>query len=147
VCHDGFSERIEGHIDDGTDQHAGDRHDKGQFAGLRVRRGGAVRHNILLPRTRLVSLLAEQKACLVATEACATSHDWGRVAQSHGQELRHVPAARVKPFVKRQTEDNAPAETIVEAASRPTLRSVAVKKAETQGRRAAVAVCIPPPGR
>ncbi len=54
-----------------------------------------------LRRTRLVTLLAEQPACIVAMEACATSHHWGRVALSHGHEVRLVPAAYVKPFVKR----------------------------------------------
>ena len=67
-------------------------------------------------------------------EACATSHHWGRVAQRHGHEVRLVPAAYVKPFVKRQKNDRADAEAIAEAASRPSMRFVAVKSAETQGR-------------
>ena len=40
-------------------------------------------------------------------EACATSHHWGRVAQRHGHEARLIPAAYVKPFVKRQKNDRA----------------------------------------
>lgn len=71
-------------------------------------------------------------------EACATSHHWGRVAQSHGHEVRLVPAAYVKPFVKRQKNDKADAEAIAEAVSRPTMRFVAVKSAETQGRAVAL---------
>lgn len=67
-------------------------------------------------------------------EACATSHHWGRVAQRHGHKVRLVPAAYVKPFVKRQKNDRADAEAIAEAASRPTMRFVAVKSMETQGR-------------
>ena len=67
-------------------------------------------------------------------EACATSHHWGRVAQEHGHEVRLVPAAYVKPFVKRQKNDRADAEAIAEAAMRPTMRFVAVKSAETQAR-------------
>lgn len=90
--------------------------------------------NRVLSRTRLASLLAEQQPCVVAMEACATSHYWGRVAQSHGHEVRLVPAAYVKPFVKRQKNDKADAEAIAEAALRPTMRFVAVKSAETQGR-------------
>jgi transposase len=70
-------------------------------------------------------------------EACATSHHWGRVAQRHGHEVRLVPAAYVKPFVKRQKNDRADAEAIAEAASRPTMRFVAVKSMETQGGAAA----------
>lgn len=66
--------------------------------------------------------------------ACATSHNWGRVVQGYGHEVRLVPAAYVKPFVKRQKNDRADAEAIAEAASRPTMRFVAVKSVETQGR-------------
>ncbi|EYD70859.1 Mobile element protein [Limimaricola hongkongensis DSM 17492] len=71
---------------------------------------------------------------MVAMEACATSHHWGRIARAHGHEVRIVPAAYVKPFVKRQKNDRADAEAIAEAAMRPTMRFVAVKSAETQAR-------------
>ena len=67
-------------------------------------------------------------------EACATPHHRGRVAQLHGHEVRLVPAAYVNPFVKRRKSDRADAEAIAEAASRPTMRFVAVESAETQGR-------------
>lgn len=40
----------------------------------------------------------------------------------------------MKPFVKRQKNDHADAEAIAEAASRPSMRFVAVKSAEKQGR-------------
>ena len=107
---------------------------KGSFQVCAIGADGAVLYNRLLTRTRLMTLLAEQPVCVVAMEACATSHYWGRVAQSHGHEVRLVPAAYVKPFVKRQKNDKADAEAIAEAASRPTMRFVAVKSAETQGR-------------
>jgi transposase len=45
-----------------------------------------------------------------------------------------IPPAYVKPFVKRQKNDAADAEAIAEAASRPTMRFVAVKTAEQQAR-------------
>ena len=124
----------EGGIDD-RDQHAGDRPgQKGSFQVCGVGPGGAVLFNRAMSRTRLAALLADQPACAVAMEACATSHHWGRVAQAHGHEVRLVPAAYVKPFVKRQKNDRADAEAIAEAAMRPTMRFVAVKSAETQGR-------------
>ena len=41
---------------------------------------GTVSHNRGLARTRLATLLAEQPACIVAMEACATSHRRGRRA-------------------------------------------------------------------
>nr|WP_325063181.1 TRAP transporter large permease subunit [Halovulum marinum] len=85
---------------------------------------GAKFHHVL--GHYLYQLLAEQTHCVVAMEACATSHHWGRVAQSHGHEARLIPAAYVKPFVKRQKNDRADAEAIAEAASRPSMRIVAV---------------------
>ena len=107
---------------------------KGSFQVCAIGPEGAVLYNRSMSRTRLASLLAEQPACIVAMEACATSHHWGRVAQLHGHEARLVPAAYVKPFVKRQKNDRADAEAITEAALRPTMRFVAVKSAETQAR-------------
>ena len=107
---------------------------KGSFQVCAIGADGAVLYNRVLSRPRLMTLLLEQPACVVAMEACATSHHWGRVAQSHGHEVRLVPASYVKPFVKRQKNDKVDAEAIAEAALRPTMRFVAVKSAETQGR-------------
>jgi len=107
---------------------------KSSFQVCAVGLDGTVLYNRALSRTWLATLLTEQPTCIVAMEACATSHHWGRVAQRHGHEVRLVPAAYVKPFVKRQKNDRADAEAIAEAALRPTMRFVAVKSAETQGR-------------
>jgi len=107
---------------------------KGSFQVCAVGPDGVVVFDRAVSRTRLATLLADQPACIVAMEACATSHHWGRIAQSHGHEVRLVPAAYVKPFVKRQKNDRADAEAIAEAAMRPTMRFVAVKNVATQGR-------------
>jgi len=77
---------------------------KGSFQVCGVGPDGRVVFNKAMSRSRLHALLADQPACVVAMEACATSHHWGRVAQFHGHEARLVPAAYVKPFVKRQSE-------------------------------------------
>lgn len=108
---------------------------KGSFQVCAVGPDGAVLYNRALSRTRLMALLAGQPACIVAAEACATSHHWGRVAQGHGHEVRLVPAIYVKPFVKRQKNDRADAEAIAEAALRPNMRFMAVKNVETQAGR------------
>ncbi len=76
----------------------------GSFQVCAVGPDGAVMYNRALSRTRLAALLGEQPACVVAMEACATSLHWGRVAERHGHEVRLVPAAYVKPFVKRRSE-------------------------------------------
>ncbi|SEP42015.1 Transposase [Methylobacterium sp. UNC300MFChir4.1] len=107
---------------------------KGSFQVCAVGSDGTVLYNRALSRARFALLLADQPACVVAMEACATSHHWGRVAQASGHEVRLVPAVYVKPFVKRQKNDRADAEAIAEAAARPRMRFVAVKSAETQGR-------------
>jgi transposase len=65
---------------------------KGSFQVCAIGQDGAVLYNRVLSRTRLAALLAEQQSCIVAMEACATSHYWGRVAQSHGHEVRLGPA-------------------------------------------------------
>ena len=85
---------------------------KGSFQVCAVGSDGTVLYNRVLSRTRLAALLAEHPACVVAMEACATSHHWGRVAQRHGHEVRLVPAAYVKPFVKRQKNDRADAQAV-----------------------------------
>lgn len=97
---------------------------KGDFQVWGVGLDGRVVFNKAVSRSRLHTLLSEHPACVVAMEACATSHHWGRVPQSYGYEARLVPAAYVKPFVKRQKNDRADAEAIAEAASRPSLRPV-----------------------
>jgi len=117
---------------------------KGSFQVCAVGPDGTFVFNRAVSRTRLATLLADQPACIVAMEACATSHHWGRFAQCHGHEVRLVPAAYVKPFVKRQKNDRADAEAIAEAAVRPTMRFVAVKSVATQGRAVALprATCL-----
>lgn len=111
---------------------------KGSFQVCGVAPDGAVLFNRAMSRPRFLQYLTEQPACIVAMEACATSHHWGRVAQAHGHEVWLVAAVYVKPFVKRQKNDKADAAAIAEAATRPAMRFVAVKTAETQARASSI---------
>ena len=95
---------------------------------------GSVVFRKKLSRSQLLVFLAAQPRCTVAMEACATAHGWGREIGRLGHEVRLIPPIYVKPFVKRQKNDAADAEAIAEAASRPTMRFVAVKSEEQQAR-------------
>ncbi len=86
-----------------------------------------------LRRDQLLAFFASQPLCVVAMEACASSHYWAREIGALGHETRLIPPAYVKPFVKRQKNDMADAEAICEAAQRPTMRFVLPKSAEAQG--------------
>jgi transposase len=95
---------------------------------------GSVAFRKKLSRTQLLPFLAAQRRCIVAMEACATAHDWGREIEKLGHTVRLIAPIYVKPFVKRQKNDAADAEGIVEAVSRPTMRFVALKTEEQQAR-------------
>lgn len=95
---------------------------------------GSVVFRKALGREKLLPFLAGQPACVVAMEACGGAHHWGREIGGLGHQVRLVPPVYVKPFVKRQKNDAADAEAICEAASRPTMRFVAVKSKAQQAR-------------
>ena len=73
-------------------------------------------------RAKLMKFFSSQPRCLVALEACGGAHYWGRQIASLGHQVRLIPPAYVKPFVKRQKNDAADAEAICEAAQRPSMR-------------------------
>jgi transposase len=83
-------------------------------------------------RAKLIGFFASQPPCLVALEACSGAHHWARELTRLGHEVRLIPPAYVKPFVKRQKNDAADAEAICEAAQRPNMRFVAVKSEAQQ---------------
>ncbi|WP_407530707.1 IS110 family transposase [Methylobacterium oryzisoli] len=87
-----------------------------------------------LSRPQVLTFFAKLPACVVAMEACASAHEWGRAIRGLGHEVRLIPPVYVKPFLKRQKNDAADAEAIAEAALRPTMRFVAVKSESQQAR-------------
>jgi transposase len=85
-----------------------------------------------LRRDAVVKVLAGLPPCVVAMEACASAHFWGRQIAGLGHEVKLIAPAYVKPFVKRQKTDAADAEAICEAALRPGMRFVALKSEAQQ---------------
>ena len=85
-----------------------------------------------LRRAQMLPFFARLPSCLVGMEACGTSHYWARELIKLGHEVRLMPPAYVKPYVKRSKTDAADAEAVCEAVTRPTMRFVPVKSPEQQ---------------
>lgn len=85
-----------------------------------------------LRRNEVVAWFATIAPCLVGIEACATAHYWGRELSKLGHQVKLIPPAYVKPYVRRQKNDRADAAAICEAVSRPSMRVVAVKTVDQQ---------------
>jgi len=85
-----------------------------------------------LRRAQVESYFAKLAPCVVALEACATSHHWARAIAACGHEVRLVPTRTVKAYVRRGKNDALDAAAICEAAGRPGVRLVAAKDLEQQ---------------
>ena len=85
-----------------------------------------------LRRPEVAGFFAGLPPCLVGMEACAMAHHWARELRRLGHEVRLMPPAYVKPYVKRGKTDAADAEAICEAVARPSMRFVPTKTAEQQ---------------
>jgi transposase len=86
-----------------------------------------------LRRGQVEGFFAKLAPAAIGLEACGGAHHWARRLQGLGHEVRLMPAAYVKPYVKRNKTDGRDAEAICEAMQRPTMRFVAVKRVEQQG--------------
>jgi transposase len=93
---------------------------------------GAMVFSRKLTRSKLLDFFAGQPTCTVALEACGGAHHWARQLEAMGHDVRLIPPAYVKPFVKRNKNDAIDAEAICEAAQRPGMRYVTVKSEEQQ---------------
>jgi transposase len=83
-------------------------------------------------RKDLLAFFATLPPCLVGLEACGTSHHWGRELQALGHDVRLMPPAYVKAYVRRQKNDAADAAAICEAVTRPSMRFVKVRSIANQ---------------
>jgi transposase len=85
-----------------------------------------------LKRRYVLAFFQKLPRCLIGIEACASSHYWSRELQALGHNVRLMPAAYVKPYVKRQKNDATDAEAICEAVTRANMRFVETKTPEQQ---------------
>jgi transposase len=85
-----------------------------------------------LTRSQLIPFFAELPPSVVAMEACSSAHHWGRALIELGHEVRLIPPAHVKPYVRRNKNDQVDAAAIYEAMSRPGQRFVPVRSIDNQ---------------
>jgi transposase len=85
-----------------------------------------------LRRGQVLGFFAKLAPVVVGLEACSGAHNWARQLKALGHEVRMMPPAYVKPYVKRNKTDGRDAEAICEAMQRPTMRFVAVKSEAQQ---------------
>ena len=88
-----------------------------------------------LKRAQVERFFAKLPPCVVGIEACGTAHHWGRCLQALGHDVRLIPAAQVKPFVRRNKTDARDAAAICAALGRPDIRAVRVKTVQQQAAR------------
>lgn len=80
-----------------------------------------------LRRGEVESFFEALSPTTIGMEACGSAHHWARVLARLGHNVRLMPPAYVKPYVKRGKTDAADAEAIAEAMTRPTMRFVPPK--------------------
>lgn len=81
-----------------------------------------------LSRAKLKPFMAMQQKCLIGMEACGGAHHWAREFRAMGHEVKLIAPQYVKPYVKRNKNDEADAAAIAEAVTRPEMSFVATKE-------------------
>src|SRR5260370_14429220 len=85
-----------------------------------------------LRRGQVEKVFAKLPTAVIGLEACGSAHHWARVLGKRGHEVRLMPPAYVKPYVKRNKSDAIDAAACWEAVGRPDMRFVPVKTIEQQ---------------
>jgi transposase len=77
-----------------------------------------------LRRAEVLKFFSALPPYLVGMEACASAHHWARELIAIRHEVKLMPPAYVKAYVKRGKTDAADVEAITEAVTRPTFEEV-----------------------
>jgi transposase len=85
-----------------------------------------------LRRGQVLEFFRKLEPTKIGMEACGGAHYWARELRALRHEVVLLPPQYVKPYVKRNKNDDADAEAICEAMSRPTMRFVTVKTTDQQ---------------
>ncbi len=85
-----------------------------------------------LMRDQVLGFMVNLPKCLVGIEACGGASYWAREIVKLGHEVRLIAPQFVKPYVKTNKNDQADAEAICEAVTRPNMRFVPIKSIEQQ---------------
>ncbi|NMG37350.1 IS110 family transposase [Azoarcus sp. TTM-91] len=85
-----------------------------------------------LTRNQFEHWFANRTVSLVIMEACGSAHHWARWLNSLGIEVRLLPAAYIRAYVRRNKTDAADARALLEAARAADIDPVRVKSVEQQ---------------
>lgn len=85
-----------------------------------------------LSRTQFEKWFPNRQVGLVVMEACGSAHHWARWLAALGIEVKLLPAAYVRAYVKRNKTDAADAVALLEACRASDIRPVKVKSVEQQ---------------
>lgn len=88
--------------------------------------------NRALRRKDILAFFESLPCCLIGLEACGSAHHWARELIKLGHDVRLMPPAYVKAYVRRQKNDAADAAAICEAVTRPSMRFVPVRSIGNQ---------------
>lgn len=90
----------------------------------------------MLKRAQVLSFFQQHTTCLVALEACATSHFWAREIRKCGHQIKLIPPQHVKVFLVGNKNDYNDALAISVASKQHHIKSVCIKSVEQQDNQA-----------
>ena len=85
-----------------------------------------------LTRSQFERWFQNREVGQVVMEACGSAHHWARWLKGQGIEVKLLPAAYIRAYVKRSKTDKADACALLEASRNPDIVPVQVKSLEQQ---------------